>query len=400
MMADILETPGRIEPCRLEEMSAEIADAVSELTAAATHLGGRLNSRTAASLADLVRIMNCYYSNLIESHHTLPRDIERALGGDLVEEKERRNLQVEAAAHIRVQREVDAMQAEGRLPEPASAEFIKWLHYQFYRDAPPEMLLIKSEIRSFEMKPGEFRNLPEHDVDVGRHVPPSSDRVEAFMAHFASRYRFTTMGQGSKILAMAAAHHRLNYIHPFPDGNGRVSRLMSHAMGLAAGIGAHGLWSIARGLARGRKSRTEYKKKLDEADTPHMGDLDGRGNLSLKALQEFVLWFLLTCLDQVTFMDGLFNLDNLAIRLKLHVERSPRHRPEAFYLLEYALLRGEMVRGDAARVSGLKERTAREVLSGLVDAGILASEAPKGPVSLRFPVAAAEDLFPALFPQT
>ena len=33
-------------------------------------------------LADLVRAMNCYYSNLIEGHNTHPIDMERALKGD------------------------------------------------------------------------------------------------------------------------------------------------------------------------------------------------------------------------------------------------------------------------------------------------------------------------------
>jgi Fic family protein len=91
------------------------------------------------------------------------------------------------------------------------------------------------------MEPGEFRNSREQDVTVGRHIPPSGERVEAFMQYFEQRYRLAPMGKGGRIIALAAAHHRLNYIHPFPDGNGRVSRLMSHAMGLVAGIGAGGL---------------------------------------------------------------------------------------------------------------------------------------------------------------
>ena len=69
-------------------------------------------------------------------------------------------------------------------------------------------------------------------------------------------------------------------IHPFPDGNGRVSRLMSHAMALKAGIGAQGLWSVSRGLARGLDSRREYKTWMDRADTPRQDDRDGRGNLT------------------------------------------------------------------------------------------------------------------------
>jgi Fic family protein len=128
------------------------------------------------------------------------------------------------------------------------------------------------------------------------------------MRHFESRYRFATIGKAGRIMAIAAAHHRLNFIHPFPDGNGRVSRLMSHAMGLSAGIGAHGLWSVSRGLARGLESRGEYKRMMDYADTPRQGDLDGRGNLSQRALNDFVLWFLRVCQDQVTFMSGLFDL--------------------------------------------------------------------------------------------
>ena len=148
-----------------------------------------------------------------------------------------------------------------RLPEPASRDFIRWLHAEFYRDAPEAMLIIKSAHAEFRMAPGEWRSAPGHDVAVGRHIPPSSRALEPFMAHFERRYRFEEMGQATRILAMAAAHHRLNYIHPFPDGNGRVSRLMSHAMALKAGIGAHGLWSVSRGLARGLESRHEYKTR-------------------------------------------------------------------------------------------------------------------------------------------
>ena len=191
--------------------------------------------------------MNCYYSNLIEGHDTRPRDIARALVGDLDEDEGRRNLQIEAAAHVRVQEKIDRLAADDRLPEPASRDFIRWLHAEFYRDAPEAMLSIKSARAEFRMAPGEWRSAPEHDVAVGRHIPPSSRAVEPFMAHFERRYRFEGAGPAARILAMAAAHHRLNYIHPFPDGNGRVSRLMSHAMALKAGIGAHGLWSVSRG---------------------------------------------------------------------------------------------------------------------------------------------------------
>lgn len=75
----ITETPPRLEPCLPESLEPEIVDLIAALSTAAERLGNRLHPKTAASLADLVRVMNCYYSNLIEGHNTMPRDIERAL---------------------------------------------------------------------------------------------------------------------------------------------------------------------------------------------------------------------------------------------------------------------------------------------------------------------------------
>ena len=261
------------------------------------------------------------------------------------------------------------------------------------------MLRVHGQGRDVRMIPGRFRASSDPEVAVGRHLPPSGTAVADFMAYFEQRYRFAELGTGRRIMALAAAHHRLNYIHPFLDGNGRVSRLMSHAMTLQAGIGAHGLWSISRGLARGLESRGDYTRMMDHADMPRQGDLDGRGNLSRRALSDFTAWFLKVCLDQITFMTGLFELDTLVGRLKLYVTRRSL-KPEAFSLLEQVLQRGELPRGDAAMVTGLKERSARDLLGTLVTDGILGSDTPKGPVSLRFRLDAIEVLFPSLFPET
>ena len=306
-------------------------------------------------------------------------------------------MQIEAAAHVRVQAEIDLMHAEGHLPDPASADFIQWLHREFYRDVPQQMLRIGDKERGIVMEPGAWRSRPEHDVAVGRHQPPSSHRVADFMGYFTERYSFERLGKAARILAIPAAHHRFNYIHPFPDGNGRVSRLMSHAMAHLAGIGAHGLWSVSRGLARGLQSRGDYKRMMDHADMPRQGDLDGRGNLSQRALIDFMSWFLRTCLDQVTFMSSLFELDTLARRFGAYVERSETLKPAAARLLEAALIRGEFERGDIPRITGLPERTARRVFNDVLAAGLMASSTPKGPASLRFPIETLDALFPRLF---
>ncbi len=96
-------------------------------------------------------------------------------------------------------------------------------------------------------------------------------------------------------------------------------------------------------------------------------------------------------------MAGLFDLRKLARRLDAYVVRSESLKPEAARLLTEALVRGEIERGDAARITGLPERTARRMLNETVAAVLLASETPKGKVSLRLPADALETLFPRLF---
>ena len=395
----LIEAPMRIEPARIEEVPERLSDLVADLSADAARLGASLHPRTTQDLAAMVRIMNSYYSNLIEGHNTRPRDIERALAGDFADDPALRDLQQENAAHVRLQERIDTLAGQGALPDPTELEFIKMLHREFYDGASEEMLTIEGAGgRSFRMAPGQWRSTPEHDVSVGVHVPPSSHRVPDFMTHFHDRFREDRMGKSARILTMATAHHRVNYIHPFPDGNGRVSRLMTHAMAHNAGIGAGGLWVVSRGLARGLNSRTEYHEMMRRADTPRQGDRDGRGNLSLAALVSFTEWFLKTAIDQVRYMGELFDLTRLGDRLERYVSLSEM-KLEASRLLRAVLVRGEVERGEAGAMTGLAGRTAQRVVSDLVADGILASDTPKGPVSLRFPSHTHDVLFPKLFPE-
>jgi len=404
------EAPDSIEPARIDAPDGELPDLIAEVAAKGEALGQKLHPRTAENLAGFVRIMNTYYSNLIEGHNTRPRDIERALAR-IDAEDEKRDLLIEAVAHVRLQAKIDGLASEGRLSDPASPDFLRHLHHDFYEGATKKMLTVKGRDKSIEMVPGEWRRGQEQDVEIGRHLPPPSDRVPEFMDYFYKRFAFEPTdnlllavgpGKGKRILAMATAHHRFNYIHPFPDGNGRVSRLMSHAMAHKAGIGAHGLWSISRGLARGLsdgpEGRWEYKQHMAWADEQRQGDRDGRGNLSLKGLSVFATWFLKVTLDQLEFMTQLFDIDTLAKRIERLVARNENFAPEAVHLLLEALRRGEFERGEAARLTGMPERSARRVLKELTEAGLLASSTEKGPVSLRFPSDTLETLFPKLYP--
>lgn len=97
-------------------------------------------------------------------------------------------------------------------------------------------------------------------------------------------------------------------------------------------------------------------------------------------------------------MSDLFDLGTLAKRLRAHAAHHEL-KPEAGRLLEEALTRGEFERGEISRITRLPERTARRVFNDVIGLGLLASETPKGPVSLRFPADALDTLFPKLFPE-
>jgi Fic family protein len=201
------------------------------------------------------------------------------------------------------------------------------------------------------------------------------------------------------VIAAAASHHRLAWIHPFLDGNGRVTRLFTHAYLIKAQIDGHGLWTVSRGFARNRDS---YLTALSEADAHRQGDMDGRGNLSNRGLVRFCTFFLETALDQIDFMAGLLDLDGLQKRIAGYVDRQTslgELTPEAGYLLREALLRGEVPRGEAARITGRPERTARRILKNLLDKKLLAANTEKGPVRLKIPASVAGYYFPRIYPE-
>lgn len=403
MMENMIIAPTRIEPARIEgEIDFGLAEAALSLAQAAGRLGAGLPPATLAQVAAMIRVMNSYYSNRIEGNNTRPREIEAALAGAFDEDPRRRALQQESAAHVRLQAEIDRRAAMGVLEDPSSPDFIRWLHREFYRDVDASALVIREGDTGGEgrivMVPGEWR---EGDVEVGDHVPPPHDRLPAFMEYFHTRFRQDRLhGQVAKILAVATAHHRMNYIHPFYDGNGRVSRLMSHAMAHQAGIGTGGLWSVSRGLARGIAGgfpgREEYKEMMRLADRIRQGDRDGRGNLSLQALTRFAIWFLGTCHDQVAFMEGLLDFAGMGERLARYAAARD-FRTGGAELLRAVLVRGQVERGDVAAVLGVAPRTARAVIKELTDDGILGSETPRSTLELRFPSQTHEMLFPRLF---
>ena len=157
------------------------------------------------------------------------------------------------------------------------------------------------------LQPGVLR---DRDVSVGRHVAPSFVALSAFLQRWGGFYAQVRRGE-MQALAAAASHHRLTWVHPFRDGNGRVARLHTHLVLGHMGL-TNGLWSPLRGFARAHDA---YYDRLAAADEPRAGDLDGRGNLSELALCEWMDYVLGLCLEQVRFITGLLDLGRMKERI-------------------------------------------------------------------------------------
>lgn len=393
--ADRGESIGLMEPLLVTESSKHrtaLTDLAVELAGRSAGFRRSLPPGVLAALADLVRAMNCYYSNLIEGHDTHPVDIERALKNDYSTNAEKRNLQLEAKAHITVQKWIDEGGLAGRAATP---DGLLEIHRRFCELLPEELLWITHPDTGERIRiaPGALR---ERDVKVGNHVPVSPGALPRFMDRFAAAY--AKLGRTDAILAAATAHHRLLWIHPFIDGNGRVARLMSYAM-LLETLDTGGIWSIARGLAR---NENRYKKLLMACDLPRRNDLDGRGNLSEEALAEFTSFFLTTCIDQVDFMEKLVQPERLRDRILIWTEeeiRADTLPPNSGAVLEAILFRGELPRGDVAKLLNVGDRQARRVTSALIEHEVLTSESTRAPLRLAFPARLAGRWMPGLFPE-
>ena len=402
--SDVRDSISQMTPL-LPEGADDLQDLALEIVQRSASLGTRQHPVTLITLKELLRIINSYYSNLIEGHNTHPYDIVRAMHQQYDAEPAKRNLQLESVAHVTVQRTMERRLQEEPALNIAGKPFLCRLHRDFFAMLPEEFQIMRNPDTGRESRvvPGELRG---ESVKVGQHEPPGHDSLAEFMARFGEAYTPERHHGAGKLVAMAAAHHRLMWIHPFLDGNGRVARLFTEAFFNRIPVHGFGLWSVSRGLAR---RNADYKAALTWGDAPRRNDLDGRGNLSNEGLIKFCRFFLEVCLDQVDYMGTLLQLDGLVERIRQYVQLrgtalipnppgSEKLRAEAARMLQEVLMRGEAPRGEVIEASGLKERTGRNLLAQLLAEGLLVSDTLKGEVRIAFPIHAAGWFFPDLYP--
>ncbi len=261
-------------------------------------------------------------------------------------------------------------------------------HVELQEAVEQEVYYTQTSVTSPDFLQSLYRRMYEHDLakptDLLKESTDSLIRLHE--AYAPEKHHGET-----KLLAAAASHYWLMRIPPFSHDNGHVVRLFSDAFLHQIPVSGYGLWIVNRGFAL---HKADYFEALKEDSS-----LNG---------ERFCELFLKTSLTQIRFMDQLLQVNQLLERLKQYVAfrqqktvpRAERLKPEALYLLQEALLQGQFPRGDASRITGFPERTARNLLRELVQEGLLISNTPKGPVRLGFTIQTARHWLPELFPDT
>jgi len=385
-------------------MPHELVSLAEEVWLKSAKLSGSYSPHVLNSIKELLRKVNSYYSNRLESEGTHPVDIERAMRKDFDVDEKKRNLQQLSLAYIETQKEIERGCKEEHF-EPFSKAFTLWVHERLY--SKEEMGVFckiptnQEGTASVTMIAGELR---EDDVAVGKHTAPAHQELSSLFSMYESFYNkdFSRFTQAHKLIYAIVAHHKLTWLHPFLDGNGRTSRLVLDGTLCHIGLEGYGLWNISRGLAR---NADEYKKYLSYADQKRQGDRDGRGQLSLKGLELYTKFMLEMALDQITYMNEMLQLNTLSSRIGKFIELSrqgmyvieplPKYSE---FLLKELLIQGELSRGEVKGIIGAGETTARKLIKKLLELEYLESDTPKGAIRLRFNSYFASKVFPDLIP--
>ncbi len=394
--------PTAMEPLFPNDETGKLEKLATELISKSARLSGTMNPITRNALADFLRPMNSYYSNLIEGHDTHPIDIARALKNDFSEDKMKRDFQKEALAHIKLYAEI-GLEIRTKKSDiiPSSTNYLRSIHKRFYENLPADFKEVKTKEGEFKyVIPGELRT---DEVEVGRHRAPFSEKLNLFMDRFEGFYNPADSVNKSKIrriISIATSHHRLAWIHPFLDGNGRVVRLYSDACFISEELDSSGLWSISRGLAR---HNTEYKDRLANADLTRFNDYDGRGNLSNKMLIEFCQFFLLAAIDQVDYMYRILDINTMLERIESFTELmviKRKLKPEAKYILSDVFLKGKITKSEAIRITNTSDKTIKILTDTLIEMDLL--DAVKEGINMvyyvKYPVKYSPLLFPGIYP--
>lgn len=334
-------------------------------------LSNCLPAETVLALSDVMDIIGTYHSSRIEGYEVEPEVFTQA-----VADQDGPSTRVVRSLH-------DALMVMRKR--------VRSCDFKAYGSSTVQMAHRLFCAEQVEHMPGAYR---QGVVTVGKHVSVESEAVPGMVGKLLE-FHARASSKASKLISLLALHHRLVWIHPFLDGNGRVARLILQLAMSEAGFSA--LWSISRGLSL---RVDDYYRALAGADQPRMGDLDGRGNLSDKRLVEFVQFMLEACEQEIDYAAHNLERDRLVRCIDAYF-LDEALRPAGVTLDSHLawkalFFQGAMPRGEFKRLIPKGDRTATGQVAALAKADLVITTTSRSDLKPKIPMPLARLIFPAL----
>lgn len=378
-------------------------------------LEATLAPATAKAIGAKVRVINSHFSNSIEGLATTYRQIEEEIerersgkprrmapkGTPISDEQYAHEV---ARAHVLVEEQLMdlVLNHGGNVSTP---EFVSLIHKSIFSQLPPEHQFTheRGHFTDIPVTPGIFRDGPIHvgNKDYSDQIGPSTKQdLEACMQAFGRIYDPATFKGGeAQMIAAAASHVKLGWLHPFRDGNGRTIRLHSTLFMARCGVNRANLWSLSRGLSQ---RRGRYFSFLSAGNPQPMDENRDKITFQSDNTAMFCQGFLTIAKEQVDFMKDQLRLRSVSERIDAFAATELKAQfgirsMDAGRLLRVVFQNGQLERQQAYEVLGsLKLRTAQTIVSGLVQDGYLESQSHKSPLTIGLPAKAMSAYFPDL----
>ncbi len=401
-----------LEPA-IPDLSPALVEEVEGVIAEIDRLDGRISDGLGHVIRPLFRAAHTHHSLYIEDRPSTLAELSVASAPPVFGRE--RDRAADLRASIELLRWLH--DGDGRAlatAEPTSARLISDLHARYYTHLPESerALRVADSGRAVDVNPGAWR---EEEIRVGTHLGPAPEDIDALMVRWAERFNpLRGANRAERLLLTIAGHHRLLYIHPFRDGNGRVARFALDACLIAIGLDAKGSWTPSRGFAR---ARSRYYDALIAADAERRHATDGRGARSAEGLLRWTRFVLDVIREQVRFIDGLLEPRAMHERVRSAVHAtigtsgapdtsgasgaSAPKRASAARLVLSAWELGPLTRGALVEASGVADRSARRIIRELLAIGwlreVAGADARTAPVVGGLPLTSAPIVFPNLF---
>lgn len=207
------------------EWSSELASIIIELeTLRKKVLGGPVPPYIFFQLKDIFQLLESLASARVEGNNTTLSDfVDRIISDQDEKKKDEKTIEI-----LNIDQAIRFINENVNKETKFDRALLSEIHKILVRGLTPPP---KGEGSRF---PGQLR---PHDVIINKskHVPPEHIKV---LDYFDELMDFVNCEMGTQyhLLSIALAHHRMSWIHPFDNGNGRFVRIFTYAMLIKQGF--------------------------------------------------------------------------------------------------------------------------------------------------------------------